>query len=121
MFVIITNGTKIVDTNALLDAGFDATLICKGVAHMLNLWGKNNTLGIGNVLQVLSSHPEKNAIDNAFVVPNLNVRHYKTDINEIRSSFPSFIDTELLKINTTDVTILIGADFPKLRIHKDFR
>ena len=70
---------------------------------------------------MLSSHPEKNAIDNAFVVLNLNVRHYKTDINEIRSSFPSFIDTKLLKINTTDVTILIGADFPKLHIHKDFR
>ena len=66
-------------------------------------------------------HPEKISIDNAFVVPNLNVRYHKIDINKIRSSFPSFKDIELPKLNNTDVTILIGADFPKLHIHKDFK
>ena len=63
-------------------------------------------------------HPEKITIDNAFVVPNLSVRYYKIDINKIRSSFPSFKDIELPKLNNTDVTILIGADFPKLHIHE---
>ena len=66
------------------------------------------------------SHPKKIVIDNAFVAPNLNVR-YKIDINKIRSSFPSFKDIELPKLNNTDVTILIGADFRKLHIHKDVR
>ena len=58
------------------------------MAHILNLRGKNKTLEIGNALlnsssvqsKIVSfsvsssSHPEKIAIDNAFVVPNLNVR-----------------------------------------------
>ena len=65
-----------------------------------------------------SPYPKEIAICNAFVVPNLNVIYHKIDINKIRSSFPSFKDIEL---NKTDVTILIGADFPKLHIHKDFR
>ena len=68
-----------------------------------------------------SSHQEETFTDNAFVVPNLNVRYHKIDINKIRSSFSSFKDIELLKFNQTDVAILIGADFPKLHIHKDFR
>ena len=133
--VIITNGTKIVHTNALLDAGSDATLIREDIAHILNLRGENKTLEIGNALlnsssvqsEIVSfivsssSHPEKISIDNAFVVPNLNVRYHKIDINKIRSSFPSFKDIELPKLNNTDVTILIGADFPKLHIHKDFK
>ena len=133
--VIITNGTKIVHTNALLDAGSDATLIREDIAHILNLRGENKTLEIGNALlnsssvqsEIVSfivsssSHPEKISIDNAFVVPNLNVRYHIIDINKIRSSFPSFKDIELPKLNNTDVTILIGADFPKLHIHKDFK
>ena len=133
--VIITNGTKVVHTNALLDAGSDATLIREDIAHILNLRGKNKTLEIGNVLLNSSSvqskivslsvssslHPEKISVDNAFVVPNLNVRYHKIDINKIRSSFPSFKDIELPKLNNTDVTILIVSDFPKLHIHKDFK
>ena len=51
----------------------------------------------------------------------MNVRYHKIDINKIRPSFPSFKDIELPKLNKTGVTILIGADFPKLHIHKDFR
>ena len=50
----------------------------------------------------------------------MNVRYHKID-NKIRSSFPSFKDIELPKLNKTDVAILIGADFPKPHIHKDFR
>ena len=133
--VIIINGTKVVHTNALLDAGSDATLIREDIAHILNLRAENKTLEIGNVLLNSSSvqskivslsvssslHPEKISVDNAFVVPNLNVRYHKIDINKIRSSFPSFKDIELPKLNNSDVTILIGADFPKLHIHKDFK
>ena len=52
---------------------------------------------------------KKIAIDNAFVVPNLNVRYHKIDNNKIRSSFPSFKDIELPKLNNSDVTILITS------------
>ena len=68
-----------------------------------------------------SLHLEKIAIDNAFAVPNLNVRYHKIDINKIRSSFPSFKDIELPKLNNSDVTMLAGVDLPKLHIHKDVR
>ena len=68
-----------------------------------------------------SSHPEKISLDNAFVVPNVNVRYHKIDINKITSSFPSFKDIESPKLNNPDVAILIGADFSKLHTHKDFK
>ena len=44
--VIITNDTKIVHTNALLDASSDATLIREDIAHILNLGGEKKTLEI---------------------------------------------------------------------------
>ena len=68
-----------------------------------------------------SSHPEKISLDNAFVVPNVNVRYHKIDINKITSSFPSFKDIESPKLNNPEVRILIGPDFSKLYIHKDFK
>ena len=80
------------------------------------LHGEKKTLEMGNALLNSSSvqskivsfsvssslHPEQIAIDNAFVVPNLNVRYHKIDINKIRSSFPSFKDIELQKLNKTE-------------------
>ena len=81
--ITITNGTKIVNTNALLDAGSDATLIREDVAHIRKSQGEKKTLEIGNALLYSSSvqskivsfsvssssHPEEIAIDSAFVVP----------------------------------------------------
>ena len=46
--VIITSGTKIVQTNALLDECSDATLILKDVADTLNLQGENEGEGFIN-------------------------------------------------------------------------
>ena len=46
-----------------------------------------------------SSHPEKIATENANVVPNLNLRYHKIDINKIRPRFPSFKNIELPKLN----------------------
>ena len=51
----------------------------------------------------------------------MNVRCHKIDSTKIRSNFLSFKVVKLRKLNNTDVTVLIGADFPKLRIQKDFR
>ena len=132
---VVSSGTKIVHTITLLDAGSDAILIREGIAHILNLWGENKTLEIGSTLLnswcvqskkvsfgvSSSSHPEKMSIDNTFIIPNLNVRYHKIDINKTRSNFPNFKDIELPKLKSTDVTILIGADSLKLHIHKDFR
>ena len=97
LLVIITNDTKVVHTNAVLDAGSDVTLIREDIAHILNLRGKNKTLEIRNALlnslsvqsKIVSfsvsssSHPEKIAIDNAFIVPNLNVRSHKMKSDQV--------------------------------------
>ena len=122
----ITNGTKIIHTHT--------TLIREDVAHMLSLRSSNKSLEIRNALLNISSfqpkivsfsvssnlHPEKFVKDNAFILPSLNARYHKIDVNKIRSSFLSFKDVELPRLNNTDVTILTGADFVKLHIHKDF-
>ena len=133
--VTITNGSTSIHTNALLDAGSDATLIRKDIANSLNLHGEKKTFSVGNALlnssnvqsQIVSfdissnSHPEKIYIENAFVIPTLNVQYHKVDINKIKSSYPVFNDIELPQLNETDVTILIGADFLRLHLHKDSR
>ena len=96
--VSITKSTKIVHTNALLGAGSNATLIREDAAHILKLQGENKTSEIENALlnsscvqsKIVSfsvsssSHLEEIAIDNEFVVPNLNARYHKIDINKIR-------------------------------------
>ena len=98
--VYISSGTKIVATNALLDTGSIPTLIHEDFAKILNLQHKNKTLEIGNAVVkssnvqskiVLfsvssSSHPEKVALDNAFVVPNLNVKYHKVNMNKMKFS-----------------------------------
>ena len=110
-------------------------LYVKDIANPLNLHGEKKTLSIRNALlnssnvqsQIVSfnissnSHPEKIYIENAFVIPTLNVQYHKVDINKIKFSYPVFNDIELPQLNETDVTILVGTDFPRLHLHKDSR
>ena len=70
---------------------------------------------------VIQFASRENIYKQCICCPNLNFRYRKIDINKIRSGFPSFEVSELPKLNNTDATILIGADFPKLYIHKDFK
>lgn len=133
--VTISNGSTSLHTNALLDPGSDATLVRQDISNLLNLHGESKMLSIGNALlnsstvssQIVSfdissnTHPEKIYIENAFVVPNLNVKYNKVDIRKIKLNYPSFHDIELPQLNDADVTVLIGADCPRLHLQKDFR
>ena len=57
--LITTNGTKIVHTNAILDAGSNATLMRVDIDHILNLRGENKTLEIENALFSSSRFSER--------------------------------------------------------------
>ena len=48
--VIVSNGSKSIRTNALLDTGSDSTFVTYHISQKLNLQGKTQQISLGNVL-----------------------------------------------------------------------
>ena len=130
--VKVSNGKRTVKTNALLVAGADSTLIREHIAKQLDLHGSSRNLQIHNAFlksktvesklvnfSVSSKdHPEKIDIKNAWAVPNLNIRHHSYNVESLKETYTYLKDISLQNIEPTDVTLLIGADFPELVLHE---
>ena len=99
----ISNGSKTLDVNALLDSGSDATLITSKLAHQLQLKGEMKQLNISNAISKsvavksklvtfsisLRHHPEHLQVHNAWVVDTLNLPPPKISKREIQSQMAS--------------------------------
>ena len=119
-------------TNTLLDIGADSTLIREDIAKQLDLHKSSRNLEIHNeflksktvesklVNFSVSSkdHPEKIDIKNAWPVSNLNIRHYSYNVKSLKETCTYLKDINLPNIEPTDVTFIIGADFPELVLHE---
>ena len=119
-------------TNALLDEGADSVLIREDIAKQLDLHGssrnseihnaflKSKTVELKLVNFIVSSkdHPEKIDIKNAWAVPNLNIRHHSYNIKSLKETYTYLKDINLPNIEPTEVTLVIGADFPELVLHE---
>ena len=130
--VKVSNGKRTVKTNALLVAGADSTLIREHIAKQLDLHGSSRNLQIHNAFlksktvesklvnfSVSSKdHPEKIDIKNAWAVPNLNIRHHSYNVESLKETYTYLKDINLPNIEPTDVTLVIGADFPELVLHE---
>ena len=130
--VNVSNGKRTVKINALLDAGADSTLIREDIAKQLDLHGNSRNLKIHNAFlksktvesklvnfSVSSKdHPEKIDIKNAWAVPNLNIRHHSYNVESLKETYTYLKDINLPNIEPTDVTLVIGADFPELVLHE---
>ena len=93
----VSNGTRSVKVNALLDSGSDSTLVTKVLANKSKLTGKDQPLALSNVVctstrtmsklvnfQILSpSHSSKILISNACVVEHLDLPRFKINSNTI--------------------------------------
>ena len=89
--ISVSNGTRSVKVNALLDSGSDWSLITKVLADKLKLTGEDQPLTLSNAVctstrrmsklvnfQISSpSHPSKILISNAWVVENLDLPRFK--------------------------------------------
>lgn len=100
--VKISNGNRMIETNALLDTGSDSTFIRQDIVEKLNLTGANRPLKLSNVMSVSksinsklvsfsissNSHPENVQIENAWVVKDLNLPNSKVSVHEMKDKWP---------------------------------
>ena len=122
-------------TNALLDCGVSSTLVREDIAKILQLKGKQKPLKIQNVFLdsdqtelklvnvTISSnhHPEKIQITKAWSIPNLPMPHVRCSTQELQKRFHQFQGIDIPSISSSDITVLIGADMPKLLIHEEYK
>ena len=128
-----SNGKRTVKRNALLDAGADSTLIREDIAKQLDLHGSSKNLKIHNAFLKCKTvesklvnvsvpskdHPEKIDIKNAWVVPNLNIRHHSCNVESLKETYTYLKDINLPNIEPTDVTLVIGTDYSELVLHEN--
>ena len=126
--ITISNGTKYIKTNVLLDAGSDATLLKNDIAKKLGLNGDYKNLRITNAISKTSeleskqvsfkvsseSHRDFIDIENAWVVSDLDIKCQPMNVSKLKKDFDHFRDLDLPPLNLGRVSLLIGTDFPHL-------
>ena len=144
--VILSNGTKNINTNALLDSGSGITLrllhsgITLEVRSKLKLNGVEKKLNINNPVskaseitietiknsETFSISSVCNTFDSsvdAYVVDELNICPNKVNIAGLKGKYPHLQNIyylPLLQDRDSEVGILIGTDHADLLIHKEF-
>jgi len=132
--VILTNGDKVVRTNALLDSGSDSTLLRADIAAKLNLKASPIDVEFNNAISTNPSsiksqlvnfnissnfNPELCLISNAWVIPHLNVNRKTYHIPTLKYTYPHLKEVDLPKLENSDVIVLIGTDCSKLLINRE--
>ena len=133
--ITISNGTKYIKTNVLLDAGSDATLLKNDIAKKLGLNGDYKNLRITNAISKTSeleskhvsfkvsseSHPNFIDIENAWVVSDLDIKCQPMNVFKLKKDFDHLRDLDLLPLNPGGVSLLVGTDFAHLFLDRDFK
>ena len=124
--VRVENGTKSIDTYALLDNGSDVSLCDERLVSMLDLKGKSRTFTINSVnsskvvngqevgLQVRSLNSSDGVnIEQAWSVSRLPISLRGLPNNGDISTWPHLAGIEIPRIASNDVMLLIGSDTPE--------
>ena len=133
--ITISNGTKYIKTNALLDTGSDATLLKGDIAKKLELNGDYKNLRITNAISKTSeleskhvsfkvsseSHPNFIDIENAWVVSDLDIKCQPMNVFKLKKDFDHLRDSDLTPLNPGRVSLLVGTDFPHFLLHSNFK
>ena len=133
--IYVSNSTRSIKVNALLDSGSDSTLITKTLADKLKLTGKDQPLTLLNAVctstrtmsklvnfQISSpSHLSKILILNAWVVENLDLPRFTINSNTINKQWNHLQDIQIEVDNSQEISVLISADYPHLHISQDVR
>ena len=90
----------------------------------MDLHGSSRNLEIHNAflksktLESSKDHPKKIDIKIAWAVRNLNLRHHSYKVKSLKEIYTYLKDINLPNIEPTDVTLVIGANFPELVLHE---
>ena len=68
-----------------------------------------------------ASQPDRFTITNAWVVPYLSVKYRKYNPNPVKLSYTHLRDIAIPKLHPEDVTLIIGTDFTKLLLHREYK
>ena len=131
--IYVSNGTRSVKVNALLDGGSDSTLVTEVLADKLKVTGEDQPLTLSNTVYTFTRtisklvnfqissplHLSKILISNAWVVENLDLPRFKINSNKINKQWNHLQDIQVEVDNSQEISILIIADYPHLHIHQD--
>ena len=126
----VSNREKTFRLNTLLDGGSDSILISKTLADKLELPGNDLSLTVTNVLLIKSEissklidfsissshHPSPISKSNVCVVKNLNLPAYR-----MKNDFDHLKNIKLEQLLDKNISILIGADEPRLYLYTESR
>ena len=112
--VKLMNKHIVVETNALLDTGSDTTLLRSDIATKLQLNSKIVTFDIK------LDEPAKSFDIKACVVESFNLPKVQYDVNEMKSKFSHLADITFPEFKEDEVTLLIGANYMDLLLHRDY-
>ena len=107
--ITISNGTKYIKTNALVDTGSDVTLLKSDIAKKLGLNGDYKNLQITNAISKTSeleskhvyfkvspeSHPNFIDIEDAWVVSDLGIKCQPMNVFKLKKDFDHIRDLDL--------------------------
>ncbi|XP_045023712.1 uncharacterized protein LOC123468115 [Daphnia magna] len=123
--VIVEAGNRSRTVFAVLDPGSEATLVTRSLADRLNLKGYPTKIHFGSFASStlldtsvvsfrLRSAESKHsfALDEAFVVSNINLSHRKINWPKMKYGWPHLACLQLPAIDSTKVELLIGMDLP---------
>ena len=133
--IIISNGTKYIKTNALLDTGSDATLLKSDIAKKLGLNSDYKNLRITNAISKTSELESKHVsfkvsseshlnfidIENVLVVSDLDIKCQPMNVFKLKKDFDHLRDLDLPPLNPGGVSLLVGTDFAQLFLDRDFK
>uniref|UniRef100_A0A5S6Q607 Peptidase aspartic putative domain-containing protein n=1 Tax=Trichuris muris TaxID=70415 RepID=A0A5S6Q607_TRIMR len=122
--VTVISGNRAASTYALLDTGSEGSLITKRLAQQLQLpmyhcqlklstfHGKDPSEELFTTrFQICSAESDRTfLINNAIIVPSLNVSGRTVDWPMMKKNFDHLCDLPLVKVDYTQVEILLGAD-----------
>ena len=133
--ITISNGTKYIRTNALVDTGSDTTFLKNDITKKIGLNSDYKNLRIANAVSKTSelelqqvsfnesseSHPNFIDMENAWVASELDIKCQPINIFKLKKEFDDLTDLDLPPLNPRGASLLVRTNFPHLILDRDFR
>ena len=133
--ITISNGTKYIRTNALVDTGSDTTFLKNDITKKIGLNSDYKNLRIANAVSKTSelelqqvsfnesseSHPNFIDMENAWVASELDIKCQPINIFKLKKEFDHLTDLDLPPLNPRGASLLVRTNFPHLILDRDFR
>ena len=134
--VIVSNGSKSIRTNALLDTGSDSTFVTSDISQKLNLQGKTQQISLCNVLSnkdtfnsklvdfEISSmtSPTSVHVKTAWIVDSMKLTFQRINTEKLKNYYKYLADIQFTPFDkSSEISVLTGADSPMLHMYTNAR